>query len=213
MKKKIILILLTAAVLSAAGCSAEKEKTEKKTSLPPSSAAGEEISKEEIKPVSSSLTSPLSAEEWGSAAKFSTADSKYYNVPIRVTKVTTGTEAEKQLKSFAQGNETYSYKAPAKGMEWVVVEYEISLDGFPADKTGERADITAFVSSGDGSQVKKGSEMAGISTINMADDKYSFEGTVKGRTAFEMFPGVRDYVIAFGEYGETQAFFSPSAPA
>ena len=212
MKKTIIFLILAAALLSAAGCSAEKDKTEKKTSLPYSSVASEDVSKEEIKPVSSSLTSPLSAEEWGSAAKFSTADNKYYNVPIRVTAVTTGSDAEKQVKTFMQENETYSYKSPEKGMEWVVIEYEISLDGFPTDKTGTDAAITAFISSGDGSPVRKGSDMAGISTINMTDGKYSFEGKVKGRSAFEMFTGVKDYVVAFGEYGETQAFFSPSSP-
>ncbi len=212
MKKWMAVVLIAAFSMMVCACS-ENQTDEKEETSSVSSAAEstEESDKEEIKTTSSSLTSPLSLEEWGTAAKFSTKEQKYYNVPIRVISVTNGKNAEKEVKAFMDESEEYTYEKPEKNTEWISVEYELSLDGFPLDEEGADACVSAFVSAADGSVIEyKGKKFSSV-TVNMVDGEYHFEGIVKGRTAFKMPENLSDYTVAFGEYGETQAYFSPNS--
>ena len=89
MKKLLAVLLITTFSFMICACSENKtEENEETSSVSSASENPEESDKEEIRTTSSSLTSPLSLNEWGTAAKFSTKEQKYYNVPIRVISVT-----------------------------------------------------------------------------------------------------------------------------
>ena len=209
MKKLLAVLLITTFSFMICACSENKtEENEETSSVSSASENPEESDKEEIRTTSSSLTSPLSLNEWGTAAKFSTKEQKYYNVPIRVISVTNGKNAEKEVKAFMDESPEYTYEKPDKNTEWVIAEYELSLDGFPLDDEGADASVSAVVSSDDGGIIEYKGEKFSSVTVNMIDGNYSFEGLVKGRTAFKMPKNFSNYIVAFGEYGETQAYFS-----
>ena len=212
---KKIICLVTAVLMTGilCGCGEEKHEPDEKTT---SSVSEVKDSKEksessdEIRTVSSSLYSPLSFDEWGSAAKFSADKQKYFNVPIRVVKVSAGENAEKRVKDFCAAEKTYTYKNPEKGCHWVVADYEMNLDGFPAGKGGVDTEIVSFVTVTDGKELEYKNKKFAVSTICMTDGKYYFEGTGKGSIAFIVPEKFIDYTISLGEYGETQAFFTQS---
>lgn len=213
MKKTIILITAVMICLSAAGCSDSQNDTQEnsddETSLSEQSSETVEESSH-IKPVSSSLTSPLGMEEWGNAAKFSTSEQKYYNVPIRIISVTADSRNEKTVKDFTENNKSYTYHEPAKDCQWVIAEYEIDLGGFPVDEGGTDISVVSFVTGTDGQTLEYKNKKYSVTTINMTDDKYYFEGIHKGKIAYEIPKSCIDYMLILGEYGETQAYFTQS---
>ncbi len=213
MKKTICLLTAALMICALCGCKDEEPESSEKTSR--SVSTKEESSQQtetpdEVRAVSSSLVSPLGMDEWGSAAKFSPDQQKYFNVPLRVVRVTAGSEAEKRVRDFCSSDKTYTFKKPEKGCEWVIADYEISLDGFPAGKGGADTAVVAFVTGTDGKTVEYKGKKYAVTTVCMTDGKYYFEGTGKGSTAFIVPENFRDYTIAFGEYGETQAYFTQS---
>lgn len=162
---------------------------------------------ENIKTSSSSLTSPLESGLWGTASKYCTKEQNYINVPVRITSVEHGQKAVKTVKEFMSESSAYNYIEPVKDAEWVVAEYEISLKGFPVDEGGADSTITSFITSNDGGYLNYGDKKWNTTTINITDGKYYYEGIVKGKIAYQMISGRSDYIIALGEYDETQAFF------
>ena len=195
-------------------CACSGEKTEESLSEKSvSSEAEPEKEKSEassVRAVSSSLTSPLALQEWGNAAKFSTLDQKYYTVPVRILKVITGSQAEKTVRDYTKENKTYSLPSDDSSDVWVTAEYEICLDGFPAGKSGTDAGIVSFVTGLDGNTLEYSGKKYSVTTINITDGKYYYEGVHRGSIAFTIPSGCRDYMLSLGEYGETQAFFTQS---
>lgn len=171
-----------------------------------------ESSQEESRPLisSSSLTSPLGIDTYSSAAKYCTSENKYVNVPVKLTSLVRGKDAEKEIKSYAESTPSFTYKAPEKGTEWVLIEYSMNLDSFPTDKKGIDNSITAFVTDKGGEGLVLNGKQWSTTPVNMTDGKYYFYGEVSGKTAFLMIKDKKDFVIALGEFGETQAYFSPS---
>lgn len=210
--KKTVLLFSLAGLLCLSSCSAQDN-----TEISDVSAAESMVSqtiteetKDKIRTVSSSLTSPLKFEEWGAAAKFSTADQEYYNVPVRLLSLVSGAEAEKEVRAFMNENSEYVYSKPEKNEEWVLLEYELSLDGFPVDESGADASVVSFVTAEDGGYIESSGEKYSPATVCITDGKYCFEGTVKGKIALKLPKDCRDAVISVGEYNETQAYFSIS---
>lgn len=211
--KKLIMLLMTALLITVfSGCSEDQPENTEQSSDTLSSVTdiNEESETSQIKSVSSSLTSPIEIEEWGNAAKFSTAEQKYYTVPIRILSVETGIKAETTVKNFMKNNNSYSYNAPEKNCVWVTAEYEISLDGFPLDEGGTDLSIVSFVTGTDGKSIQYQKQKYSVTTINITDGKYYYEGIHKGIIAFSLPEKYTDYTIILGEYGETQAYFSQS---
>ena len=172
-----------------------------------SSEENSENSDEKIHTVSSSLSSALGLNSWGSAAKYNTKEQNYINVPVRITSVEHGQKATDIVKEFMSESSSYNYTEPSNDAEWVVADYEISLDGFPVDEGGADGSITSFITSESGGYLEYGDKQWSTTTINITDGKYYFDGIVKGKIAYQMLKNRSDYVITLGEYGETQAFF------
>ncbi len=211
MKKLFTLIAAAFFILSAAGCGEEdQDKSTFEESPVSAGSKDEESSEQEIRAVSSSLTSPLELEQWGSAAKLSTAEQKYYPVPVRILSIKKGKDAADRVKKFMDKNDSYEYQKPDKGLEWVVAGYEIDIGSLPVDEGGADTAITAFVTGMDGGSLEYKGKLYPVTAVNMTDGNYYYEGLHKGETAFILPEGCIDYMLVLGEYGETQAYFTMS---
>ncbi len=212
MKKMTAILLLACIVLGFASCgNEEQEPSQTEASEIASRTEQSETSQEESKITlsSSSVNTPLAVDNWGTAAKYCTKNQSYVNVPVRITKIIRGKPAAEIVKKFTQNSTAYTYTEPDKNFEWAVAEYEINIDDFPVDKGGTDAAMTAFISGKGGKSLTDSSNRIFSSVcINIVGEERYFEGNVKGQTAFVMLEKKKDYVIALGEYEETQAFFS-----
>lgn len=210
MKKKA-LFAVTAAVALMTSCSqAKQEQSEVSVKEENNSSSDVQEKKgSEIKAISSSPTSPLKTKEWGSAAKFSVSEQKYYNVPVRIVGVEYGLSADKTVKMALENKKgVQQYSAAKDGEQWVVAEYEMNLDGFPVDERGADPAVSSFVISGESDYITFNGKKFSPVTVSLTDDEFYFMGTVKGKVAFILPEKCSDYILALGEYGETQAFFS-----
>ena len=225
MKKVISSVVFIFALLSLTACSggtdsnsdggpespaAESSVSEISPDAPSENSDGtssEESSAEKIRTVSSSLSSPLGLNSWGSAAKYNTKEQNYINVPVRITAIEHGQNATDTVKKFMSESSSYNYTEPGQDAEWVIADYEISLDGFPVDEGGADSTITSFITAENGGYFEYGDKQWSTTTINITDGKYYFDGIVKGQIAYQMLKDRTDYVITLGEYDETQAFF------
>lgn len=173
-----------------------------------SSNEGGENSTGEIHPLSSSEKLPIDQGNWGTASKYNTKEKSYVNIPIKITSVVHGEKAAETVKDFMDKSSSYNYTEPDKNAEWVVAEYQISLDGFPVDKGGADASVTSFIMGSGGGFIDNNGEKWSTTTINITDNNYYYEGIVTGKIAYQMLAGHTDYIIVVGEYNETQAFFT-----
>ncbi len=207
--KKGFTMLLLAVLLTVSGCSSSQTVTDESSNLSEESVVSTS-SAEESKIVlsSSTVNAPLGLNTWGNAAKYCTQNQQYVTVPVSVTNITRGTAAEKTVKAYAEKSEVFTYTAPEKGQEWVVADYQISLENFPMDEGGTTADITAFVSDKGGHALTWNKQSWITSPVSLSDGKYAQGGTIKGKFAFLMLRDKQDYVLTLGEYDETQMFFS-----
>ena len=215
MKKIFTVLLAVGIILSSSACngstsdSSEKADTDTSRVQTDSKKTAEEQSKPTT--ASSSVNSPLSLDTWGIASKYCTKNQSYVNVPVKVTRIIRGGQAAKIVKEFTQKSKSYTYTEPEKDTEWAVAEYEIYLDGFPVDDGGADSSITSFISGLGGGNILKDGEPFGTVTLNITDGKYYYDGTVSGKIAYIIPKKSKDYVIAVGEYEETQTFFSEKA--
>lgn len=222
MKKIILTVILAFTALSFSACSDTDSSTKPEVSDAQSSVSesslssdGSDIqsdvnSSDEVY-TTSSAASPLAINTWGLASKYSTKEHAYVNVPVRITSVTRGDDAEKIVKKFMDESSSYNYTEPDKNAEWAVADYEISLNGFPVDEGGTDCSITSFITGTDNDYIDYGDKKWSTTTLNIIDGKYYYEGVVKGQIAYQMITGRNDYIIVLGEYNETQAFFSENA--
>ena len=157
---------------------------------------------------SSSVNSPLEIGSWGTCAKYCTKTSGYINVPVCVTGVSHGKEAEKTVRDFAQKSNAFVYRSPEKNEEWAVISYKLSLDGFPVDKGGTLVGLHTGITDISGEPFNKDGRTVIPSTIDMSGEAYAYEGIVSGQAAVLMPESADEYLIYLGEYNETQAFFS-----
>lgn len=175
--------------------------------------SSDQSSSENIQTTTSSITFPININTWGITSKYSTKEEEYFNVPIRITSIICGDQAAKSVKEFLDESSSYNYTEPDKNAEWVIAEYEISLDGFPVDKGGTDSSVVSFIMGSDGNYIDYGDKKWSTTTINITDEQYYYEGIVTGKIAYQMISDYKDYVIIFGEYNETQAFFTPNTPS
>lgn len=207
--RKIIGIILTFIILiSFPACGSDKIEESSSTSEKTVSAVSSEVSeKSDIKAVSSSAANPLELESWGRCAKFSVSEQKYFSVPVRLMKVQKGTQAKKQAEEYLKEYDEYKgITRPDNDSQWVVLDYEIMLDGFPMDENGADASISSMIMSDEGENIKVGDDVFIPVTVNIYDDETAFEGTVKGSIAFVMPKSCKTFLAVLGETGEENAF-------
>lgn len=210
--KKTALILAAVLLLSLPACSSAKNEESSKENDELSSSLPESSQKSDINTSASSADMPLEPEAWGRCAKFSVSEQGYSTVPVRLTGIERGSTAQKKAMDFLNAHSEYNgISRPAKGQEWVAVDYEIVLDGFPLDKSGTDAVITAFVQAEDGGDIMDGDNAFFPVTVNISDDSVFYEGTVKGSVVFVLPKSCTDFLMVFGEYEEEQAFIKCSA--
>ncbi len=151
---------------------------------------------------SSSQENPLSIGDWGIASKYIFGE--YRDIPVRVTKVTRGDEAAKQVKDYCEtGSSVYEYKEPEEGMEWAVIQYTVDL--MNVDRTTSiRTD--AKITGTDSTSIKYNGKSYVVSTMGMTTNSTKSEvGT--GYFAAQLPIGCKDYLIVMGAYSNTQAFY------
>ena len=209
---KKLLLAAVIPVLSAvmlASCSGKQQSSSSHddTSASSSQASAAESSKK-LFISSSSASTPLELEAWGSAAKFCTANNSYVNVPVRLISFERGAQALREAERLASQS-SFTSLIPAGGSEeYVLVEYEISLNGFPVDEGGTLNTISAHITDTEGNMLKlSDGSYTGASAVCLDEEKYYYEGTVKGRLAYRIPKDCRDYLLVLGEEGQTQAFF------
>ena len=207
MKRSAIIVVLM--LLSAFFSACSEKDTDTVSEVVNSDAESSVVSREasekarDIRTMSSSLKFPLDVEQWGSVSKYSTAEQKYYVVPMRLTAVSRGNKADEIIKTACDGSDWFTFSKAEVGFEWVAAEYEISLDSFPVDTNGADAEVTSFVTTGDGEYIGD----KGAVTVVLTDGQYYYEGIQNGVIAWQVPSECADMVLSAGEYGEEQAFF------
>lgn len=209
MKRTLAALTASACLFcTAAGCADSSGEDKSPEDKQESTASVQETSeKKKIKTSLSSLASPLSTGDTGEAAKYSTSEKGYFNVPVTLLSVETGDIAARRVRELAKSDPVYDFEEAGEDEQWVTADYELSLSGFPLDECGADASITAFVMSHEGDFVEKDGKKYGAVVWTFTDGSYYFEGTHGGTIAFRLPKELDDYVIVFGEYDETQAFF------
>ncbi len=201
-------LLLLSSCAASADSTAEQSAGQSSAAVSDSSAVSQPDSDGGIRTASSSLRLPLSAGDWGNCSKYSTEEKSYVNVPVRVTAVVSGKEAEKRVKAFADESDSFAYTPPDEGAVWVIADYELSLDGFPTGKGGTTADITAFIVPDDGGMFSLNGKNYIPSVVNISGEEYYHHGIICGTIAYILPDDADEYIIALGEYEETQAFIT-----
>lgn len=155
----------------------------------------------------STKESPLNVGDWGIASKYSTKSSNYDEVAVKITKVTRGEDATKQVKEFTDKSSSYKYEEPKTNMEWVVIEYEVDLSTYNKANIGANADVTSKVEGTDSSSIKYNDVMYIATTTYIGSRDYVKTDSVTGKIATQIPVGCKDYVIELGSYGKTIAYF------
>lgn len=196
-------------IISFAGCSAKETEEESSAAESSANESVPEKAKEKLRASTSSLQLPLGMNEWGSAAKYSVSENKYHDVPVKITGMVCGSEADKKIREILKKDPSgYKYTEPGKDSKWALIDYTLSLDGFPLDEGGEDASVTSFVTAEDGGYLKSGGKDTASVTMDLFEKKYYFEGTVSGQIAVLIPAECKKFILTLGEYDETQAFFA-----
>lgn len=202
-----VLPVLSAVLLTS--CSEKQQSSSSADEATPSSSrSSAEESSKKLFISSSSANTPLEKEAWGGAAKFCTANNSYVNVPVRILSFERGKQTGREVERLASQSSFSGYVPPGSSEEYVLVEYELSLSGFPIEEGGTLNTISAHITDSDGNMLKlSDGSYWGASAVCLDEDKYYYEGIVKGRLAYRIPEKCHDYLLVLGEEGQTQAFF------
>lgn len=156
----------------------------------------------------SSKENPLSLGEWGKASKFVSEhlaevykDVDYTDVPVSVTKITRGSEAEKIVKEWFNNQKYYKYEDPKTNMEWAVVDYKVDLTGLKFDEKtiGTDIDIYSHVTGTNGGGIKYNDVSYIVSTKDISSsERVKTPGVYEGRFIVTLPTGCSDYIIELG---------------
>lgn len=156
----------------------------------------------------STKEAPLAKGEWGVAAKYSTETKSYENVNVKVTNFVRGEEAKKAVQDYMNsGKSIYKYEEPKAGLEWVVIDYDVDFAEYTMSSLGANADVEGKVEGTTSSSIKYNGVTYITSTILISSRDYVKTKTTSGRLATQVPVGCTDYVVAFGAYNETKAYF------
>lgn len=157
---------------------------------------------------SSTKESPLEKGVWGIASKYSTETKNYEDVYIKVTNVIRGEDAKKAVQDYCNSKTYIKYEDPKEGLEWVVLDYDLDFADYTKSSLGANAEVTASIKGvGDNSSVKYKGVTYILSSRYIGSSDYVKTQDAKGKIAFQMPIGCKDYIIQFGAYNNTNAFF------
>ena len=157
----------------------------------------------------SSLENPLQVGEWGIASKYNTETSSDQNVNVRVTNIIRGDEAKEMAKEYmSRDYSIYKYEDPEAYLEWVVIEYDVDFaDTYVPGELGASPNVEADITGPDGSSVKYNGITYITSTIEIGSRDYIKAKTGSGKILTQIPIGCTDYIIQFGRYNGTTAYF------
>lgn len=156
----------------------------------------------------STKEAPLSKGEWGTAAKYSTETKKYENVNVKVTNFTRGEDAKKAVQDYmSSGSSIYKYEDPKEGLEWLVIDYDVDFADFTMSSLGANGDVSGKVEGLTSSSIKYNGTTYITSTIFIGPRDYVKTKNTSGRLATQVPIGCSDYIVTFGAYNETKAYF------
>lgn len=157
----------------------------------------------------SSLENPLQVGEWGIASKYNTETSSDQNVNVRVTNIIRGDEAKEMAKEYmSRDYSIYKYEEPEAYLEWVVIEYDVDFaDTYVPGELGASPNVEADITGPDGSSVKYNGITYITSTIEIGSRDYIKAKTGSGKILTQIPIGCTDYIIQFGRYIGTTAYF------
>lgn len=157
----------------------------------------------------SSLENPLQVGEWGIASKYNTETSSDQNVNVRVTNIIRGNEAKEMAKEYmSRDYSIYKYEDPEAYLEWVVIEYDVDFaDTYVPGELGASPNVEADITGPDGSSVKYNGITYITSTIEIGSRDYIKAKTGSGKILTQIPIGCTDYIIQFGRYNGTTAYF------
>lgn len=154
---------------------------------------------------SSSKQSPLAIGEWSIASKY--VSGEYLDVPAKVTNVTRGSSAAKELENYLTSSPSiYKYEDAKDGMEWAVIEYSIDLTQMKNDSTAKLD--TKVTGTGDNTSIKYNGMTYIVSTVNMTPNNYTKGSIETCKFAVQLPIGCTDYLIVLGSSSGSQAFFN-----
>ena len=166
----------------------------------------------------STVSSPLKINEWGLASKYVSKylseeyeDTSYVDVPVRVTKVTRGEEADKIVRDWCDKQTFYKYEEPKANTEWVVFDYEVDLSDLTFDKgtIGTDTKISSAIKGLDGNSVKYNDITYFLSTRDISDSEYKTKpGVYKCQFIVTLPEGCTDYLVKLGDsYNGAESYF------
>lgn len=157
----------------------------------------------------SSLENPLQVGEWGIASKYNTNTSSNQNVNIKVTNIIRGDGAKAMAQEYMSSDYSiYEYEEPEAYLEWVVIEYDVDFaDTYIPGELGASPNVNATISGPDGSSVKYNGITYITSTLEIGSRDYIQTKTGSGKILTQIPIGCTDYIVQFGVYNGTTAYF------
>ena len=158
----------------------------------------------------SSLENPLQVGEWGIASKYNPSNGEYQNVNVRVTNIIRGDEAKKMAQEYMSSDYSiYRYEDPEAYQEWAVIEYDVDFgDTYEMDEElGASPNVDGDICGPDGSSIEYNGIIYIPSVIEIGSRDYIKTKTGSGKLLTQLPIGCTDYIIQFGAYNETNAYF------
>ncbi len=157
----------------------------------------------------SSLENPLKVGEWGIASKYNTNTRSDQNVNVKVTNIIRGDEAKKMAQDYMNSDYSiYKYEEPEGYQEWVVIEYDVDFaDTYVPGELGASPDVNADITGPDGKAIKYNGITYINSVIEIGSRDYIKTKTGSGKILTQIPEGCTDYIIDFGTYDGTHAYF------
>ncbi len=156
----------------------------------------------------STKEAPISKGEWGIASKYSTETKGYENVKVKVTNFTRGEEAKRVVQDYmSSGSSIYKYQEPKEGLEWLIIDYDVDFADYTMPSVGANGDVSGKVEGLTSSSIKYNGVTYITSTIFIGPRDYVKTKNTTGRLATQVPVGCSDYIVTFGAYNETKAFF------
>lgn len=157
----------------------------------------------------SSLENPLKVGEWGIASKYNTNTKSDQNVNVRVSKIIRGDEAKKMAQDYMNSDYSiYKYEEPKANQEWLVVEYDVDFaDTYVPGELGASPNVDGDITGPDGRSIKYNGITYINSVIEIGSRDYIKTKTGSGKLLTQVPIGCTDYIIDFGTYNGTHAYF------
>lgn len=168
----------------------------------------ESSSSEKSDSQTSSKENPIDLNVWGKASKYVVSgNSSYQDVNVMVTKITRGEDAKNIVKEYADTDKYFDYSDPADGEEWVVVEYNVDMQGLKIPSYGISPTLNVSVIGKDKYDIIKYNNKSYSPSIQeVSSDDYVKTTTATNKIAFQLPVGFSDYIIRIGSYDHTQTF-------